>query len=80
MTPDLASARLSYEQPLELVSQPLAENGGSAQRLNRSSGKESRSAGLFSKNKRKKNPKRPGRKPGLEPFNDRPDRQKVSIS
>jgi hypothetical protein len=69
---DLASAQLSYEQLLELVSQLLAGNELLRAGIEHLSRKESWSAAPFSKNKRKKNPKRPGHKPGQGPFNNRP--------
>ena len=69
---DLASAQLSYEQLLELVSQLLAENERLRAEIEQLKRNQSRSAAPFSKNKRKKNPKRPGRKPGQGPFNNRP--------
>lgn len=69
---DLTSAQLSYEQLLELVSQLLTENERLRAEIEQLKRKNARSAAPFSKNKRKKNPKRPGRKPGQGPFNNRP--------
>lgn len=69
---DLASAQLSYEQLLELVNQLLAENERLRAEIEQLKRSNTRSAAPFSKNKRKKNPKRPGRKPGQGPFNNRP--------
>jgi hypothetical protein len=62
---DLAFAQLSYEQLLELVSQLLAENERLRAEIEQLKRKNGRSAATFGKNKRKKNPKRPGRKRGL---------------
>src|SRR5262245_25230217 len=69
---DLASAQLSYKQLLELVSQLLAENERLRAEIEQLKRKNGRSAAPFSKNKRKRNPKRPGRKPDQGPFNNRP--------
>lgn len=69
---DLASAQLSYKQLLELVSQLLAENERLCAEIEQLKRNNARSAAPFSKNKRKKNPKRPGRKPGQGPFKNRP--------
>jgi transposase len=76
---DLVTAQLSYEQLLELVNQLMADNErlradnerlrAEIEQLKRNN---ARSAAPFSKNKRKQNPKRPGRKPGQGPFNNRP--------
>jgi hypothetical protein len=72
MMHDLASAQLSYEQLLDLVSQLLAENERLRAEIEQLKRKNARSAAPFSKNKREKNPKRPRRKPGQGPFNNRP--------
>jgi transposase len=66
------SARLSYEHLLELVRQLLAENARLRAEIEELKRKNARSAAPFSKNKRKKHRKRPGRKPGQGPFSHRP--------
>src|SRR5262245_19796511 len=75
MNLDLNLVQLSAEQLLELVRQLIAENerllAENAQlraEIEELKRKNARPAAPFSKNKRKKNPKRPGRKPGQGPF------------
>jgi transposase len=73
------SARLSYEQQLELVRGLIAENARlraenarlrvEIEQLKR---QQARSAAPFSKNKRKQDPRPPGRKPGQGEFRPRP--------
>jgi transposase len=87
MNLDLNPAQLKTEQLLELVRQLIAENEklrtenaqlrAEIEELKR---KNARQAAPFSKNKRKKNPKRPGRKPGQGPFNNRPAPPEESYS
>jgi transposase len=79
MNLDFNLAQLSAEQLLELVRRLIAENeqlrAENAQlraEIEELKRKNARPAAPFSKNKRKKNPKRPGRKPGQGPFNNRP--------
>jgi transposase len=64
-------AQLSYEQLLELVQRLLAENARLRAEVEELKRKNARSAAPFSKNKRKKNPKRPGRKAGQGKFRNR---------
>ena len=78
MNLDLNPAQLKTEQLLELVRQLIAENEklrtenaqlrAEIEELKR---KNARQAAPFSKNKRKKNPKRPGRRPGQGEFRNR---------
>jgi transposase len=79
MNPDIDPSQLSHEQLLELVRRLIAENGQlraenthlreGIEQLKR---KNARSAAPFSKDKREKNPKRPGRKPGQGEFRNCP--------
>jgi len=71
MNLNLASAQLSYEQLLELVSQLVAENERLRAEIEQLKRDKMRSAAPFSKNKRQPHPKRPGRKPGQGTFNHR---------
>jgi transposase len=78
MNLDLNLAQLSVEQLLELVRQLIAENeqlrAENAQlraEIEELKRKNARPAAPFSKNKRKKNPKRPGRRPGQGEFRNR---------
>src|SRR5262245_59566849 len=87
MNLDFNLAQLSAEQLLELVRQLIAENeqlqAENAQlraEIEELKRKNARPAAPFSKNKRKKNPKRPGRKPGQGPFNNRPAPPEESYS
>lgn len=64
-------AQLSFEQLLELVRQLSAENARLHTRIEELQRKNARSAAPFSKNKRKKDPKRPGRKAGQGTFRNR---------
>ena len=71
--------QLSREQLLELVNHLIAqietllsENAKLKAELEQLKHDNARSAAPFSKNKRKKNPKRPGRKPGQGIFRNRP--------
>lgn len=64
--------QLSYEQLLELVGRLAAENEQLRAELEQLKRKNARSAAPFSKNKRQKDPKRPGRKAGQGPFTNRP--------
>jgi transposase len=72
MTLDPNLAQLSARQLLELVRQLIAENAQLRTEIEELKRKNARPAAPFSKNKREKNPKRPGRKPGQGPFNNRP--------
>ena len=79
MNPNSDPTHLSHEQLLELVRQLIAENGRlRAENTHLREGIEqlkrenARSAAPFSKNKGKKDPKRPGRKPGQGEFCNRP--------
>jgi transposase len=79
MNPNIDPTHLSHEQLLELVRQLIAENGRlraenthlreGIEQLKR---KNARSAAPFSRNQGKKDPKRPGRKPGQGEFCNRP--------
>lgn len=71
MNPNLTLSQLSYEQLLELVQQLIAENARLRAEIDELKRKNTRTAAPFSKNKRKKNPKRPGRKAGQGTFNNR---------
>lgn len=71
--------QMNREQLLELVNQLIAqietllsENAKLKAEMERLKRDNARSAAPFSKNKRKKNPKRPGRKPGQGIFRNRP--------
>src|SRR5262245_53012739 len=78
MNLDFNLAQLSAEQLLELVRQLIAENeqfrADNAQlraEIEELKRKNARPAAPFSKNKRKKNPKPPGRRPGQGEFRNR---------
>lgn len=71
MTPNLDPAQLSREQLLELLRQLIADNARLRAEIEELKRKNARSAAPFSKNKRKKNPKRPGRKAGQGVFSNR---------
>jgi len=71
MNLNLNPAQLSYEQLLELVRQLVADNARLRAEIEELKRKNARTAAPFSKNKRKKNPKRPGRKAGQGPFSNR---------
>jgi transposase len=68
---NLTPSQLSYQQLLELVQQLIAENARLRAEIEELKRKNARSAAPFSKNKRKKNPKRPGRKAGQGTFSNR---------
>src|SRR5258706_532965 len=72
MNLNLDSAQLSSEQLLELVRQLVADNVRLRAEIEELKRKNARSAAPFSKNKRQKNPQRPGRKAGQGPFSNRP--------
>jgi transposase len=72
MNPNLNPSQLSDEQLLELVQQLIAENARLRAEIEELKRKNARTAAPFSKNKRKKNPKRPGRKAGQGTFSNRP--------
>lgn len=72
MNLNLDPAQLSFEQLLELVRQLVAENARLRAEIEELKRKNARAAAPFSKNKRKKNPKRPGRKAGQGVFRHRP--------
>lgn len=67
----LDPAQLSYEQLLELVRQLAADNARLRAEIEELKRKNARAAAPFSKNKRQKNPKRPGRKAGQGTFSNR---------
>ena len=71
MNPNLNPRQLSHEQLLELVQQMIAENARLRAEIEQLKRTNARTAAPFSKNKRKKNPKRPGRKAGQGPFSNR---------
>jgi len=71
MAPNIDPAQLTYELLLELARQLIAENERLRTEIEELKRKNARSAAPFSKNKRKKNPKRPGRKPGQGVFRNR---------
>jgi hypothetical protein len=79
MNPGVNSEQLNCEQLIELVNQLIAqvetlltENTKLKAELEQLKRDNARSAAPFSKNKRKKNPKRSGRKPGHGMFRNRP--------
>jgi transposase len=79
MNTNIDPPQLSHEQWLELVRQLIAENGRLRaenthlrEEIEQLKRKNARSAAPFSKHKRKKDPKRPGRKPGQGEFRNRP--------
>ncbi len=72
MNLNLDPAQLSLEQLLELVRQLVAENARLRAEIEELKRKNARSAAPFSKNKRRKNPKPPGRKAGQGVFRNRP--------
>lgn len=72
MNLNLDPVQLSPEQLLELVRQLVADNARLRAEIEELKRKNARSAAPFSKNKRKKNPKRPGRKAGQGSFHNRP--------
>lgn len=72
MNLNLDPAQLSLEQLLELVRQLIADNARLRAEIEELKRKNARSAAPFSKNKRKKNPKHPGRKAGQGVFRNRP--------
>jgi transposase len=79
MNPDIDPTQRSHEQWLELVRQLTveigrlrAENTHLREEIEQRKRRDARSAAPFSKNKRKKDPKRPGRKPGQGEFRNRP--------
>jgi transposase len=79
MNTNIDPPQLSHEQLLELVRQLIAENGRLRaenahlrEEIEQLKRKNARSAAPFSKHKRKKDPKRPGRKPGQGEFRNRP--------
>lgn len=71
MNLNLDPAQLSYEQLLELVRQLVADNARLRAEIEELKRKNARTAAPFSKNKRKKNPMRPGRKAGQGTFSNR---------
>ncbi|MGH9753004.1 MAG: IS66 family transposase [Blastocatellia bacterium] len=71
MNLNIDPAQLSTEQLLELVRQMIAEIEKLRAENEELKRKNARQAAPFSKNKRKKNPKRPGRKPGQGVFRHR---------
>ncbi len=71
MNLNLDPTQLNHEQLLELVRQLLAENARLRAELEQLKRQQARAAAPFSKHKRKKNPKRPGRKPGQGTFRHR---------
>lgn len=68
---DITPGQMSNEQLIELVKRLLAENERLRLEIEELKRKNARSAAPFSKSKRKKDPKRPGRKPGQGPFGNR---------
>ena len=72
MNLNLDPTQLSHEQMLELIRQLLADNARLRAEIEELKRKNARSAAPFSKNKHKKNPKRPGRKAGQGIFRNRP--------
>lgn len=76
----LDPAQQSYEQLLELVRQLTAENARLRAEMEELQRKHARSAAPFSKNKPKKNPKRPGRKAGQGNFSHRPAPSEASYT
>ena len=68
---NLDPGQLSLEQLLELVRQLLADNARLRAEIEELKRKNARSAAPFSKNKRKNNPQRPGRKAGQGTFSNR---------
>ena len=71
MNLNLDPAQLSREQVLELVRQLIAEIARLRAENEELKRKNARSAAPFSKNKSKKNPQQPGRKPGQGTFRNR---------
>jgi transposase len=71
MNLNLDPAQLSLEQLLELVRQLVADNARLRAEIEELKRKNARTAAPFSKNKRQKNPKRPGRKAGQGKFSHR---------
>ncbi|HEX9005451.1 MAG TPA: IS66 family transposase [Blastocatellia bacterium] len=71
MNPNPNPLQLGDAQLLELVQQLIAENARLRAEIEELKRKNARSAAPFSKNKRKKNPKRPGRKAGQGKFSNR---------
>lgn len=71
MNPDPNPSQLGDAQLLELVQQLIAENARLRLEVEELKRKNARTAAPFSKNKREKNPKRPGRKAGQGKFSNR---------
>lgn len=79
MNPNIDPPQLSHEQLLKLVRQLMAEigrlrteNTHLREEIEQLKRRNARSAAPFSKNKRKQDPKHPGRKPGQGEFRNRP--------
>lgn len=72
MNLNLNPQQMSVGQLIELVERLLAENARLSAEIEELKRSNARSAAPFSKNKRQKNPKRPGRKAGQGQFSNRP--------
>jgi len=72
MNLNLDPAQLSPEQLLDLIRQLIADNARLRAEIEELKRNNARTAAPFSKNKHKKNPKRPGRKAGQGSFRNRP--------